>query len=222
MKTRLLHFLCAAALGLMITACGSDITENPSTQKASTQTAAVPAPASTAETQKAHDSFAKALRTGSNEQNPAALGAEGTQGSLAEALRTGSQSQTAAVAGPGSSRAVVPFSKLQIKKAEGENSYSVGELFEKKADLNGKDIILRGKAMKVSMNIMDKNWVHVQDGTGDPALNTYDLVVTTAAVPEKGAIIVVKGVLMADRDFGAGYRYSVIIEDAEITESGTD
>lgn len=117
----------------------------------------------------------------------------------------------------GSSKAVVAFAELKIDKAVGDNAYTVSEIFEKKAELAGKDIAIRGKVVKVSKNIMGKNWIHLQDGTGNPMTNTHDLVVTSATVPEADAIVTIKGKLEADKDFGAGYVYSVILEDVEIT-----
>jgi len=65
---------------------------------------------------------------------------------------------------------------------------------------------------------MGKNWHHIQDGTGDPATNTHDLVVTSSAIVKKGNIISFEGVLAADKNFGSGYRYDVIIEDAVVVK----
>ena len=46
--------------------------------------------------------------------------------------------------------------------------------------------------------------------------NSHDLVVTTMADPKLDSIVVVEGTLHANKDFGAGYKYKVIIEDAKI------
>ncbi len=116
----------------------------------------------------------------------------------------------------GSKAAVVASADVKVDKAEGENAYTVGEVYARRNDLNGQKVKIRGKVMKVSMMIMGKNWVHIQDGTGNASDNTHDLVVTTMAEPEKDSVVVVEGTLVADKDFGAGYRYDVIIEDAEI------
>ena len=118
----------------------------------------------------------------------------------------------------GSSRAAVPLQDVKVEKAQGENSYTIAELFEKKMKLKDKQIKVRGKVVKVLESIMGRNWIHLQDGTGSQEDNTHDLVITSPAVPEKDAIITLVGTLRADKDFGAGYRYSVIIEDGEITE----
>ena len=74
---------------------------------------------------------------------------------------------------------------------------------------------MRGKVVKFSANIMGKNWVHLQDGTGESGIN--DLTVTTSAVVNKGDTVLVSGVLVIDKDFGYGYSYDVIIEDAEVS-----
>lgn len=118
----------------------------------------------------------------------------------------------------GSSKAIVPFVELKVEKADGKNSYTVGQLFDQSQGLDGKKIRVRGQIVKVSPNIMGKNWLHIQDGTGNTLKNTHDLVVTTKATPEKGEIVVVEGDLHANRDFGAGYQYPVIIEDAVISK----
>ena len=143
----------------------------------------------------------------------------GTGGdSFAEAMQ-GEASQEAvqpAASSGGSQAAITAAEDVKVEKAEGDNAYTIGELFAKKSDLDKQKIIVRGKIVKVSSMIMGKNWIHLQDGTGDAADKTHDLVVTTAAQPEKGAVVVVEGTLSADRDFGSGYRYDVIIEDAEV------
>jgi hypothetical protein len=118
----------------------------------------------------------------------------------------------------GSMQAVTPAQEVAIDKVEGENGYTVEEIFTQAADLAGKTVKIRGKAIKVSANIMGKNWIHLQDGTGNPAANTHDLVVTSAGMPEKDSIIVLEGIVAKDKDFGAGYKYGVIIEEAVISQ----
>lgn len=117
---------------------------------------------------------------------------------------------------PGSSKSVVPFADLKVAKASGANAYTVAELFANGASLNGKKVKIRGQVVKFSPQIMGKNWLHLQDGTGEPMKNTHDLVVTSAGKAEKGDTVVVEGVLSANKDFGAGYSYVVIVEDAAI------
>lgn len=116
----------------------------------------------------------------------------------------------------GSAGAIVPSADVKVDKAKGENAYTVGECFDQAAKLNGKKVRVRGQVMKVSHMIMGKNWVHLQDGSGNPLKNTHDLVITTQADPKVGSVVVVEGVLHANKDFGAGYKYDAIIEDATV------
>jgi len=99
-----------------------------------------------------------------------------------------------------------------IEKAKG--GHTVGELFAKRSELSGKQVSVRGKVVKVNLGIMGKNWIHIQDGTGDTGAN--DLVVTTAPAVkvDVGNTVLVKGTASTDKDFGAGYKYDLIIEDA--------
>ena len=151
---------------------------------------------------------------------PAMPPKQGTgEGSFSQALT--SESGMAAPPGegmaPGSQKAVVPFAEIKVEKAPGENSYTVGEIFSKAAELNGKTVVVRGKVMKVSPNIMGRTWIHLQDGTGSPDEGTHDLVVTTSEEPASDLdIITIEGILAANKDFGSGYSYSAIVEEAEV------
>ena len=148
---------------------------------------------------------------------PAGTGAE----SFSQALSTEGGAAASAPANmvTGSQKAVVPFAEIKVEKALGENSYTVAEIFSKATELNGQTVAVKGKVMKVSPGIMGRNWIHIQDGTGSPADNTHDLVITTSqAAGTDWDIITMEGVLAANKDFGAGYSYVVIIEDANIKE----
>ncbi len=118
----------------------------------------------------------------------------------------------------GSMGAVAPFSEISVEKAEGENSFTVAELFAKSGELDGTTIRIRGKVVKFNANIMGRNWLHLQDGTGDPMQNTHDLVVTTKTEIGSPDVLTIEGTLAADKDFGAGYKYAVIIENATIVQ----
>jgi hypothetical protein len=63
---------------------------------------------------------------------------------------------------------------------------------------------------------MGSNWVHLQDGSGDLTKGTHDLVVTTQDLPKVGDVVTLKGSLSKDKDFGAGYKYAVIVEKGKI------
>jgi hypothetical protein len=92
---------------------------------------------------------------------------------------------------------------------------SVAELFGEKASLGGTEILVRGKVVKYTAGIMGKNWIHLQDGTGDEGTN--DVTITTQSSVEVGDTVLVRGTATTNKDFGFGYRYELIIEDATIT-----
>ncbi|MDH4227600.1 MAG: hypothetical protein OEV59_07645 [Deltaproteobacteria bacterium] len=95
---------------------------------------------------------------------------------------------------------------------------TVEEAYANKAKLNKTTVTVTGKVAKISRGIMGKTWVHVQDGTGKPGTN--DLTATTdgAENVNTGDTVTVTGTLAADKDFGGGYFYAVIIEDAKVTK----
>jgi len=93
---------------------------------------------------------------------------------------------------------------------------TVAEIYAKKAELAGKPVKVRGKVVKFSAGIMGKNWVHIQDGSGQAGSN--DLTVTTLAMANTGDTVVISGKLTVDKDFGYGYQYGVIVEDAQVTK----
>ena len=161
--------------------------------------------------------FASGFVRGSG--NKTALAPGGSGGSSSGAAQSGiSPHGMISQSSGGSSRAIVSFSGVKVEKSNAQNGYTVGELFAKAVSLNNQKVTVKGQVVKVSPNIMGKNWHHIQDGTGDPAKNTHDLVVTSSAMVEKGTIVSFEGVLAADKDFGSGYRYDVLIEDAVVVK----
>ena len=99
--------------------------------------------------------------------------------------------------------------------AKADNGNTIAELYAARGDLKDKDVVVRARVVKFTPQVMQRNWVHVRDGSG--AEGTNDLTFTTTGQVEVGATVLVKGKLTVDRDFGFGYRYDVIIEDAEFT-----
>ena len=103
------------------------------------------------------------------------------------------------------------------EKSSAEKVYKVSELYKGKATLDKQKVTVRGKVVKVSVGIMDRNWIHLQDGSGTPGNQDNDLTVTTAqGLPAVGKVVTVTGTLAKDKDFGSGYFYPVIVEDATI------
>ena len=93
---------------------------------------------------------------------------------------------------------------------------SIEELMANKNNYANKAVLLRGKVVKYNEAIMGKNWVHIQDGTSSGAEN--DLTVTTDMTTKVGDVITVYGTIILDKDFGSGYFYKIIMEEARIME----
>jgi hypothetical protein len=108
--------------------------------------------------------------------------------------------------------------KIKIKKAEGKNGKMIAEIFAAKSSLKDASIEVRGKVVKYNPGIMGKNWIHIRDGSGSPEKKNDDIAVTTLDSAAVGDTVLVKGTVRVDRDFGAGYRYPVIIEDAKVSK----
>jgi hypothetical protein len=83
--------------------------------------------------------------------------------------------------------------------------------------LAGESVSLRGKVVKYNANILGTNFLHIQDGSGDAADGSNDLIVTTKTEVAFGDTVVASGSIVLDKDFGAGYSYPVLIEDATVT-----
>ena len=108
--------------------------------------------------------------------------------------------------------------KISVAKAEGADGRTVAEIFGQRATLKGKTVAIRGKVVKFNAGIMGKNWIHLRDGSGTPAGKDNDVTVTTNDTVAKGDVVLVKGTITLDRDFGAGYTYALIVEDAKVTK----
>jgi hypothetical protein len=98
--------------------------------------------------------------------------------------------------------------------AEDAEQKTVAGLYQDKAALSGHLVTVAGKVVKVNNGIMDRNFLHLKDGTG--AEGTDDLTVTSQQTANLGDEVVVTGRVVVDKDFGAGYTYPVLLEEATI------
>lgn len=105
---------------------------------------------------------------------------------------------------------------VQVPKASGANAKTVAEIVSNSSELKDKPVLVRGKVVKYNPDIMGKNWIHLRDGSGSAADNSNDILVTTTHTVKLGDIVTVKGIVHTDKDFGAGYAYKVLIEEATL------
>jgi hypothetical protein len=101
-----------------------------------------------------------------------------------------------------------------VEPADG--GVTVARVWAETADLAGSEITVRGRVVKFNGGILGTNWIHLQDGTGSAADGTHDLTVTTDGAASVGDVVTARGVLATDKDFGAGYTYAILLENAEL------
>ncbi len=100
--------------------------------------------------------------------------------------------------------------KGDIARAEGGKT--IEELFAERDQLKGKTVILRAEVTKVTRNILGKNWITLQDGTGTAPDDK--LTATTSENIHVGGRFIVEGIVRTDVDLGAGYQYKMLLDDA--------
>lgn len=124
---------------------------------------------------------------------------------------------TAAAAPMAMPAATAPTAPVKVDKATGPDARTVAEVWAQKATIKDAQVTVRGAVVKYNGGIMGKNWLHIKDGTGTPGKDD-DLAVTTTDVVAVGDVVTVQGPVRTDKDFGAGYTYGVIVEDAKVTK----
>jgi hypothetical protein len=107
---------------------------------------------------------------------------------------------------------------VKVDKATAPDARTVAEVFAQKAGLKDKTVTVRGKVVKFSAGVMGKNWVHVRDGSGTDAAKDNDLTFTTQDTVATGDVVTASGTVRTDKDFGAGYFYPVIVEEAKVAK----
>ncbi len=100
------------------------------------------------------------------------------------------------------------------KIVEHKGSIKIAELIKDPKKYEGHTIQLSGKCVKVNPNIMDRNWIHLQDGSK----NDYDLVITSNTFVPEGSDITIKATVVLNKDFGAGYKYDLILENGTLVQ----
>lgn len=112
--------------------------------------------------------------------------------------------------------APVDLGDIKVPKASGPNAQTVAEVITKRIELKDKSVLVRGKVVKFTPEILNKNWIHLRDGSGSASDNTHDVIVTTNDQAKVGDVVVVKGVVRIDKELGSGYAYKVLIEEATL------
>lgn len=132
----------------------------------------------------------------------------------------GSQSSPASPMGGGMAGTTqgsdVKTDRLETSIETEEGTVSIAEIYADPAAYEGKTIKVKGEVAKFNPNIMDRNWIHLQDGTDFEG--KYDLTITSKEGFVVGQVVSVEGILALNRDFGYGYNYEILLEEATVAK----
>ena len=105
-------------------------------------------------------------------------------------------------------------SKLDISLDPAPGGITIAELFRNRDQYSGKVLRIRAQVVRFKSGILGKNWIHLQDGTSDG--DKFDLTATTNATVTVGDVITIEGKVTLNKDYGSGYFFEVIMEDASL------
>lgn len=108
--------------------------------------------------------------------------------------------------------------KIKVAKAKGPDARSVAEVATQASTLKGKPVAVHGQVVKFTPDVMGKNWVHLRDGSGSATDGSNDILVTTKDDTKIGDVVLAKGTVATDKNFGSGYAYKVLVEDATLSK----
>jgi hypothetical protein len=126
----------------------------------------------------------------------------------------------AALAAPHAAAAAGPAEAgpIDVSRAAGPEGRTVAEVFAQRDALDAKPVAVRGKVVKFLPGIMGRNWLHLRDGSGSAEKKDHDLTVTTSETALVGDVVLARGTVRKDLDFGSGYAYAVLVEQATLSK----
>jgi hypothetical protein len=116
----------------------------------------------------------------------------------------------------GMGKTTVEPGDVTVAKATGPDARTVAEIVGQSAALKDKNVLVHGKVVKFTGQVMGKNWIHLRDGSGSAADGSNDILVTTTEEAKVGDVVLVKGVVHTNQDFGSGYSYKVLVGEASL------
>jgi hypothetical protein len=98
------------------------------------------------------------------------------------------------------------------KRIEKPGSVSIAELVSNPQKYEGQTVQVSGVCFKINPKLMGRNWIHLRDGSQDD----FDLVITSDEFVPEGMQVTIKALVVLDKDYGAGYKYDLILEDGTV------
>lgn len=111
---------------------------------------------------------------------------------------------------------IVKDGRKDLKIATIEGGITIAELYANRDTYLGKTVKIKGEVTKFSPEIMETNWIHLQDGTESEGF--YDLTITSKETVNPGDVVVFEGKVNVDKDLGYGYFFEVLLEDARLVK----
>ncbi|MFH0758675.1 MAG: GW dipeptide domain-containing protein [Bacteroidota bacterium] len=132
-----------------------------------------------------------------------------------EALFTGDDSKVmpSQEMTPGS---MAPKEKAKVAVEKVAGTVTIAEIYADPEAYKGKTVRVKGEVTRFNPAIMERNWVHLQDGTEFEG--KFDLTATSNESLEVGTVVILEGILALNLDFGYGYSYEVLLEKATVVQ----
>ena len=124
----------------------------------------------------------------------------------------------AMAAGMGHGERAPDTGPIKVDKATGPDGRTVAEVYAQKKALKGKEVVVRGKVVKMNANILDRNWAHLRDGSGKAKDGNDDITVMLKDTADVGQVVTVRGKVVLDKDLGGMYKFAVVLEDAVLVK----
>ncbi len=102
-----------------------------------------------------------------------------------------------------------------VERAAGALGHTVAELVTGRSSFSGKKVRVRGVVVKSTSGVLGKTFAHIRDGSGNAKSGDHDLTVTTEQAVAVGSKLLFEGIVVTDKDFGAGYSYPILLENAQ-------
>jgi hypothetical protein len=119
-----------------------------------------------------------------------------------------------------SSLASASSGKEEVERVEVEvpsTSVALNKIFASPENYRDKEVTVTGQVIKANYQIMNRNWYHIEDGTEMDG-KKCDLTITSGEQVPLGSVLTLKGKISLNKDFGAGYKYEIIMEDASMVK----
>lgn len=93
---------------------------------------------------------------------------------------------------------------------------TVAKIWEDPKAFEGKKVTVKGQVTRFSKDILNANWIHLEDGSAFG--NHKDITITTTQITKVGDTITAEGVIVLNKDFGSGYLFEMMMETAVVSK----